>query len=278
MTPRRGYNRTASIAANAVLAVILLAFLGPMLWLVTASLNPTATLGFELPLDPSLDNFRELGSWTQVMRPMLNSLVLSVVASSTTVAAACFCAYPLSRYRLRFGTLFLYLVLLASGLPIVALMIPTYRGFSEVGLIDSFPAVTMYMAGTSLPFAIWLAKNFIDGVPMALEEAARMDGATTWQVITRVLMPLIRPGLVVLFIFSFVANWGNFFVPFVLFSSPEHQTASQSIYNYFNNFGGVYFGRVAAYALFYSAPALVLYGFVSRSLGRSLSFAGGVKE
>lgn len=271
-------NSVARISANLALTMIVMAFIAPMLWMFSASLNPTATLAFDVPDNPGLDNFRQLGSWDQVIRPLLNSLFLAVVASSITVAVACLCAYPLSRYKLRFGTLFLYLILLSSGLPVIALMIPTYRGFSEFGFIDSVPMVTLYLAATSLPFAIWLAKNFIDGVPMALEEAARMDGATTWQVITRVLVPLIRPGMIVLFIFCFVGNWGNFFVPFVLLLSPEYQTASQSIYNYFNNFGGVYYGRVAAFAIVYSAPAVLMYALISRTVGRSLSFAGAVKE
>ena len=150
--------------------------------------------------------------------------------------------------------------------------------FAELDLIDSRAAVAVFMGATSLPFAIWLAKNFIDGVPVSLEEAARVDGASTMQVITRVLLPLVRPGMIVLFIFAFIGNWGNFFVPFILFSSSDKQTASVSIYNYFNSLGGVYFGRVAAFAIIYSVPAVLLYAVISRTIGRSLSFAGAVKE
>lgn len=278
MAAHRTQTLRASIGANTTLALVMLAFLSPMLWMFTASFDKVAQLGFAVPKNPTLDNFRRMSSWDQVLRPLLNSVVLSVSASVVTVVAATLCAYPLSRYKLRFAKPFLYLILLSSGLPILAIMIPTYRLFSILDLIDSRPAVAVFMGATSLPFAIWLAKNFIDGVPISLEEAARVDGASTWQVISKVLVPLIRPGMIVLFIFAFIGNWGNFFVPFILFSSSAKQTASVSIYNYFNSLGGVYFGRVAAFAIIYSVPAVVLYAFISRSIGRSLSFAGAVKE
>lgn len=270
--------RAAAVCANLALTAIALAFLGPMLWMFTSAFNPTAQLAFEVPRNPSLDNFRSVATWEQLFRPLLNSMVLSVTASVVTVITACLCAYPLSRYKLRYGRAFLYSILLASGLPVIALMIPTYRMFTKLQLTDQTLSTALFLAGTSLPFAIWLAKNFIDGVPADLEEAARIDGATTWQTMTRVVLPLIRPGMIVLFIFTFIGNWGNFFVPFILFNDPTKQTASVTIYNYFNSQGGVYFGRVAAFAIMYSMPAVLLYTLISRTLGRSFSFAGAVKE
>jgi len=267
----------ANWSVNLVLSAVVFAWLAPMAWMFTAAFNPTAQLSFDVPTPPSLDNFASVATVDQLFRPLMNSTIISVLASLITVATACLCAYPLSRYTLRFGRLFMYLILIGSGLPIIALMIPTYRLFARYQLTDSYLSTSLFLAATSLPFAIWLAKNFIDGVPLELEEAARIDGATQWQTITRIVMPLIRPGITVIFIFSFIANWGNFFVPFILFSDPAKQTASVAIYNYFNSLGGVYFGRVAAFALLYSAPAVILFTIISRTLGRSLSFAGGVK-
>jgi multiple sugar transport system permease protein len=270
--------QAARIGANIALTAIVLAFLGPMLWMFVAAFNPTAQLAFELPKHPGLANFRSVATWDQLYRPLLNSMILSVTASTVTVFAACLCAYPLSRYRLRFGSVFLYMVLMSSGLPVIALMIPTYRLFTKLHFTNNTLTTALFLAGTSLPFAVWLAKNFIDGVPISLEEAARTDGATTWQTMRNIVFPLIRPGMIVLFIFTFIGNWGNFFVPFILFNDPNKQTASVAIYNYFNSLGGVYFGRVAAFAILYSAPAVVLYALISRTLGRSFSFAGASKE
>ena len=269
--------RLVSLGANAFLVLVILAFLGPMLWLFTAAFNPTAQLNFEVPTDPSFDNFRSVATVDQLYRPLLNSTILALIASTVTVVAACFCAYPLSRYRLRFGRFFMYLILVNAGLPIVALMIPTFRLFSRFDLTNNTPVTALFMSAITLPFAIWLAKNSIDGVPFELEEAARMDGATTWQTITRVVIPLIRPGVTVIFIFAFISHWGNFFVPLILFNEPSKQTASVAIYNYFNTLGGVYFGRVGAFAILYSLPPVVLFIIITRSVGNTFSFAGSVK-
>ena len=274
---RTSRSRVAEITANLALTAIALAFVGPMLWMVTAAFNPTAQLSFDVPTRPTFQNFRSVATWDVLFRPLANSLILSITASSVTVATACLRAYPLSRLRLRFGKLFLYIILISSGLPVIALIIPTYRLFVRLHLTNHMAATALFLAATSLPFAIWLAKNSIDGVPLELEEAARIDGANTWQTITRIVLPLIRPGITVIFIFTFVANWGNFFVPFILFTDPSKQTASVTIYSFFNSLGGVYFGRVAAFAILYSTPAVLLYTLISRTLGRSLSFAGGVK-
>ena len=269
--------RVTSAASNAFLAFVVLTFIAPMLWMVTAAFDPTAQLSFEIPTDPSLDNFRAVATIDGLFRPLFNSLVLSLMASSITAVAACACAYPLSRYRLRFGRAFLYVILIASGLPVISLMIPTFRLFARYHLTNNLFATAVFMAATTLPFSIWLAKNSVDAVPIEIEEAARIDGATTWQTMTRVVVPLIRPGIIVILIFTFIANWGNFFVPFILFNDPSKHTASVAIYNYFNSFGGVYFGRVGAFALMYSAPAVLMFVVISKTLGKSLSFTGGVK-
>ena len=110
----------ARVSANLALTCIVLAFLAPMMWMFSAAFNPTATMSFQWSTKAGLENFRNLGS---IRRPLINSMVLSLSSAIVTVVAACLCAYPLSRYRLRFGKVFLYVILISSGLPIIALMI-----------------------------------------------------------------------------------------------------------------------------------------------------------
>lgn len=268
----------AAVAAGGALTVLALLFLSPSLWLVVAAFDPDATLDFAVPGSPSLANFREIASWESLGRPLLNSLGISVLSSTITAVCAFLAGYPLSRYRLRYGRAFLYLILIGSGLPVIALMVPIYTVLANNNLIDSQVVTAVFLATTGLPFSIWLAKNFIDAVPKSVEEAAVCDGASTWQIMTRIVLPLVRPGLAVIVIFTFIGNWGNFFVPFLLLLSPEKQTASVSLYNFFTSFGGIFFGQLAAYSLLYSLPAMVLYSIISRTIGRSFAFAGAVKE
>jgi multiple sugar transport system permease protein len=120
-------------------------------------------------------------------------------------------------------------------------------------------------------------KNFMDSVPIVLEEAAWADGASMMTTLTRVVVPLMRPGIAVVFIFVFVQAWGNFFVPFVLLLSPEQQPAAVSIFAFFGQYGSVAYGQLAAFSLAYSVPVLALYVFTSRVLGGGSALAGAVK-
>jgi multiple sugar transport system permease protein len=114
-------------------------------------------------------------------------------------------------------------------------------------------------------------------VPIVLEEAAWADGASMLATLTRVVVPLMRPGIAVVFIFVFVQAWGNFFVPFVLLLSPDKQPAAVSIFAFFGQYGAVAYGKLAAFSLIYSVPVLALYVFTSRVLGGGSALAGAVK-
>jgi multiple sugar transport system permease protein len=172
---------------------------------------------------------------------------------------------------------FLYGILFGTGLPITAMMVPVYSLFVAFNLIDSMPGIILFMSATSLPIAIWMMKNFMDSVPIVLEEAAWVDGASMLATLTRVVVPLMRPGIAVVFIFVFVGAWGNFFVPFVLLLSPDLQPAAVSIFAFFGQYGAVVYGQLAAFSLIYSVPVLALYLFTSRVLGGGSALAGAVK-
>ncbi len=112
-------------------------------------------------------------------------------------------------------------ILFSTGLPITAIMVPVYGLFVQLALDDSMVATTVFMATTALPISIWLTKNFMDGVPIELEEAAWVDGASPLQGLRRIIMPLMAPGLSVVGIFTFIGLWGNFFVPSSCCSAPR---------------------------------------------------------
>jgi multiple sugar transport system permease protein len=112
---------------------------------------------------------------------------------------------------------------------------------------------------------------------VTLEEAAWVDGASMMKTLTSIVIPLMRPGLAVVFIFVFIGAWGNFFVPFVLLLSPDKQPAAVTIFSFFGQYGSVAYGQLAAFSLLYSVPVLALYVLVSRSLGGASALAGAVK-
>lgn len=269
--------RGLRITANAVLALIGIAFLLPIAWLVLASVDPAATLSVAVPDGVTLDNFTAVLTPETTFVPLWNSLLLSGGCALITVVVAVLAAYPLSRYRLRVNQPFLYGVLFGTCLPITAMMVPVYSLFVRFELIDSIGGTMLFLAATSLPMAIWMSKNFMDSVPIALEEAAWVDGASMMATLTRVVVPLMRPGIGVVFIFVFIQAWGNFFVPFILLLSPERFPAAVSIFSFFGQYGTVLYGQLAAFSLLYSVPVLALYVLVSRTMGGSSALAGAVK-
>lgn len=271
-------HRSASrILATISLSVVVVAFLVPLAWLVLAAFDPSATYQTRVPERVSFENFEAVLTPQTTFIPLGNSLLLSTATATITVLAALLAAYPLSRYRSRFHRGFMYGVLFGTCLPITAIMVPVYSLFVFFGLLDSMIGTILFLTASSLPMAVFMTKNFMDSVPVSLEEAAWIDGASAMRALRTVVVPLMRPGIAVVFVFVFLQAWGNFFVPFVLLYSPEKQPAATSIYTFFGQFGSIAYGQLAAFSMLYSIPVIVLYIVASRLIGGSFALAGSVK-
>ncbi|GAA4031746.1 carbohydrate ABC transporter permease [Arthrobacter methylotrophus] len=264
-------------AANAALAVIGMCFVLPLAWLLLASVDPHAGYQTRWPQSPSFANFTAVLTPELLFRPLANSLLLSAGTAIVNLAAAVLAAYPLSRYQSRFNKPFLYAILFGTSLPVTAIMVPVYGLFVQLQLLDSMPATIFFMATTTLPMAIWMTKNFMDSVPLELEEAAWMDGASGLATLRRIVLPLMRQGLGVVFIFVFIQAWGNFFVPFILLLSAAKQPAAVSVFSFFGQHGAIAYGELAAFSIVYSVPVLILYAAVARGSGDAFALSGAMK-
>ncbi|MFF7519748.1 carbohydrate ABC transporter permease [Streptomyces pseudovenezuelae] len=274
MSDRR---RNRRLAADAGLSVLAAAFLLPLAWVVLSALDPHADLRVKVPDGITLHNFDAILTDEITFTPLLNSLILCGGATLLTVVCAALAAYPLSRFRSRLNRPFLLSILFATSLPITAIMVPVYALFVQVDLIDTLQGTILFFAASQLPFSIWLMKNFMDGVPKELEEAAWTDGAGSLQSLVRIVLPLMGPGVAVVTVFSFVMMWGNFFVPFMLLLTPDQMPASVSINEFFGNRGMVAYGQLAAFSIVYSTPVILLYVLVARRLGGGFALGGAVK-
>ncbi|ANP26758.1 hypothetical protein DAD186_01990 [Dermabacter vaginalis] len=275
--PHTARGRLASVLSSIVIALISVSFAIPILWVVLASFDTEATLAVKAPKNWSLGNYQAIWNEQTTFRPLLNSLVLCGFATIITMTVAVLCAYAFSRYRFRARRPLLMGILFSTGLPITAIMIPVYSMFVQVNLVDSMPAAILFLATSSLPYAIFLTKGFIDSVPVEIEESAWTEGAGVVRTILSVVLPLMKSGLAVATIFTFVGMWGNFFVPFMLLLSPEKLPAAVTLYTFSSQYGQVAYGQLAAFSIFYSAPIVVLYLALGRSLGTGFAAAGGVK-
>ncbi|MFF8814394.1 carbohydrate ABC transporter permease [Streptomyces pactum] len=265
------------LAADAALLAVAAAFAAPLVWLVLASVDREATLRTDVPSPPTGGNFSAVWNEEMTFTPMVNSLLLCGGAAAVTVCCAALAAYPLSRYRSRLVRPYLLTVLFTTCLPITAIMIPVYGLFVQVELIDTRYGTALFLAASELPFAIWLMKNFMDAVPVSLEEAAWTDGASWFRTLTAVVLPLMAPGVGVVTVYCFIMMWGNFFVPFMLLLSPDLMPASVTIFTFFGNYGSVVYGQLAAFSILYSTPVVLLYVIVARRLGGGFALGGAVK-
>ncbi|MGW6058729.1 carbohydrate ABC transporter permease [Streptomyces sp. NPDC055189] len=265
------------LAADAGLLVVAAAFVLPLAWVILSSLDTEADLKVKVPDGITLDNYDAVLTPEITFTPLLNSLLLCGGGTLLTVVCAALAAYPLSRFKSRLNRPFMLTILFATSLPITAIMVPVYALFVQVDLIDTMQGTIFFFAASQLPFAIWLMKNFMDGVPKELEEAAWTDGASSFQSLLRIVLPLMGPGVAVVTVFSFVMMWGNFFVPFMLLLTPEQMPASVSINDFFGNKGTVVYGQLAAFSIIYSTPVILLYVLISRKLGGGFALGGAVK-
>src|SRR5699024_2244529 len=134
-----------------------------------------------------------------------------------------------------------------------------------------------FLGASSMPYAIFLTKGFVDGVSVEIEESAWTEGAGVYRALGAVVLSMMRRGLAVATIFTFVMTAVNFVVDVMLLLSPEHLAAAVTLYTFSSQYGQVAYGQLAAFSIFYSLPVVVLYLFLGRSLGQGFAAAGGVK-
>ena len=184
-------------------------------------------------------------------------------------------AYALSRRRIPWKGPLLLIVLFLTGVPLAILIIPIFELFSDLGWLSILPCA-LFLAVTTLPFEIYLIKNFIDAVPQDLEEAARMERAGTMQILLKVIGPLAMPGIAAAAIFGFVTAWGSFLIPLVLITSPNQQPGSIAIFGFIGA-AHVQYGNIAAFSLVYAVPIFLLYALSSRLFRGGFVLSGAVR-
>ncbi len=263
------------VAINVVIFLIVIAFFVlPDLWMIFASFEKGATLNTVLPTPKNFTLTNYTGIFQSLMTPLANSLYICGLGTIVAIIISGIAAYPLSRYKFKLKAPIMYGMLFLSVLPITAMMIPAYSMFVTLNIIDSRWATSLFMAATSIPVNIWIIKSFFDTISVELEEAAWVDGATKFQSLFHVVMPLSIPGFTVAALLSFVGQWGNFYVPFILLSDSNKFPLAVSIYNFFTSRGFPEYGQLAAYSLIYTVVPLVVYFVTSKSLTAGLNIGG----
>jgi multiple sugar transport system permease protein len=260
-----------------VLLLIAVLFFWPMLWLVFSSFDADANFAIKIPEKWTMGNYAAVLSKDGNIQSFLNSFVIAALSACIVTVLALLAAYPLSRYNLKNKKKIMYSILFLTGLPITAIMVPVYMVFFKLKISNSLISTSLFLASTALPYSIWMMKNYMDAVPVVLEESAWLEGAGILQTIRYVISPVILPGIFVVFIFVFSGSWGNFFVPYILISSVDKIPASVSIYQFFGSFNQVNYGHLAAFSVLYTLPIAALYLVTKRFTSSGYVLSGAVK-
>jgi multiple sugar transport system permease protein len=260
-----------------VLTLLAVVFALPLLWIILASFDANASQAVKMPSQWTIENYKTILANRANQRAFGNGLLISLGQSVLVVLIAGLAAYPLSRYELRYKNMFLYTILFMTSLPITAVMVPVYKMFLTVGLYDKIGGLVLFLTATSMPYGIWLMKNFMDNVPVELEEAAWVDGASAFDSLRKIIAPLMFPGICVVFIFTFSGSWGNFFVPYILLQTLDKFPASVTLYQFFGQHGMVIYGQLAAYSAVYAVPSIVLYVLSQNYMSKGFNMAGAAK-
>ncbi|WP_308797304.1 carbohydrate ABC transporter permease [Agromyces silvae] len=274
-------NRTVRQYVSRVLFVVMITlvsvfFAVPMLWLVLAPFDATPTLSLGWP-DWTLDNFARLFENPYAIRSIGNSLILGVGTMVLVLVLGALASYAMSRIKIPGRDGILYgLLLLSSIVTGTAAMVPTFQLISQLKLINTHVGVVLVLAGGILPTVIFILKDFMDSIPKSYEESARLYGAGPFRILRDIVVPIARPGLAFIAIWTIVQVWGNFLVPFLLLRSPDMQPAAVLMYTFYTESGQADLRLISTFALLFSVPVLLIYFFVNRRYG--FRFHGGIKS
>lgn len=263
--------------ALAVAVFVLMLF--PIYWMLSTALKPGKEI---LSLTPvwfpshlTFDNFHTAMNVPFFWNDVVNSLTVVFAVVVISIALAFLAAVSVARFGFRGRTAFIVMIIAVQMVPLNALVIPVYLLLDKVGLVDNLLGVIAYYLAIVLPFMVWTLRGFVANVPVDLEEAAMVDGASRVGAFLRIVFPLVAPGLVATAIYGFIQAWNEYIIAYVLLSSSSKQTLTIWLAS-FTTQHGTDWGGLMAGATLTALPVVVFFLLVQRHVAGGLT-AGAVK-
>ncbi len=259
-----------------LLILFSLLFLAPLFWMVTTSLkSPEELYLFPpkwIPSELHFENFKEAWLSQPFTKFLTNSLTVTILATLGQVVSSSLVAYGFARFTFK-GKDFLFVVLLATMMiPWEVTMIPLYMEFNFLGWINTLkPLIVPAWFGG--PFFIFLLRQFIMGIPKELDEAARIDGANSFQIFYKIYLPLMKPALILVTVFSFLNCWNDYLGPLVFLNDQSKYTLTLGLAQFKGMFG-VDMEGVMAITFLISLPPLILFFIAQRYIMEDVSKSG----
>lgn len=261
-----------------LLGIILIMFFlfFPIAWIIlTAFKSGNDVFSLKVIFTPTLENFKTiLGQSYEFGAYYLNSIIVVFFTLIITMPISLLAAYSLSRFNIIGKNLLLFMILSTQFIPLIINAIPFFTIFKNWGILDTPIALIIVNLGQTIPYAIWLIKEFIDGVPKGIEEAAEMDGASKFGVIWHVIIPIAKPGIITATVFCFVIVWNEFM--FALILTNQKAVTLPVALSYFVGENGVIWNEMSAAGLLYAIPTIIFMLIVRKQFVKGMS-AGAIK-
>lgn len=276
-------SRTRRIAFFYLLVAILIILIleTPLIYMTVSSFKPaTEVYRVPPPFFPEkwvLDGYREMLDLSDMLRAIQNSIKVSTLASFLGVSLSVGFCYTITRFRFPGMRYFTVLMLLVYILPGILLMIPMVKIWSRLGLTGGLLPLAVTYVSFTLPFSIWMLRSHFAGIPLELEDAAMVDGATRLQAFLMIILPLARPGIIATFIFTFILSWNEVLFASIFASSEENVVVSTTLANLLNERSGWHsWGMINAVGVVATIPVLIFFMFIQRQLVAGFS-QGAIK-
>jgi ABC-type glycerol-3-phosphate transport system permease component len=274
---RRRAGRQAVLWIVALVALAITLF--PFYWMLNTSLKPASEVFASPPTFVSahwsLGAYGSLLADRPVARYFLNSLVVALGSTVLSVLLAALAAYGVTRFFPRGAMPFVLFLLFTKMLPETLLIIPYFQLMSDLGLLNTYWALILAYSSFALPFSVWMLIGFFRSIPRELDEAALIDGAGVLQTFVRVILPLARPGLVAVALFTFLIAWNSYVWALVLTTDASMFVLSVGIANMVGEYR-VQWNELMAAAVIAAVPVMALYSLLERHLVNAIT-AGAVK-
>lgn len=260
-----------------VVWIVIIAVLFPVAWIIMSSLSAGDSffLSSLFPEKISFEHYIELFQETDYMLWVWNTVKLCFIVATIQLVMTSLAAYAFSRMRFtgrKYGLMsLLVLQVFPSSMAVAGYYILIY----EFNLVDSNPALILVLAGGSA-YNIWLLKTYIDGLPRELDEAARVDGATHFQVFSKVILPLAAPQLAVIFLFSFIATYSEYVITSVFLQTPGKMTLALGLQSFISDQFAAHWTTFSAAAVLASLPIMIVFMCLQKYIQNGL-VAGSVK-
>ena len=261
-----------------VLGIVIFA-IAPYLWMVLTSFKSNADIAAfpvrYLPTEWTLEHYRMLLERTTFGGNLVNSFIVACGAVALGLGVSIPAAYAFSRFRFFGRKVLMTQFLVINMFPIVLIIIPLFVLMRQFGLLDTFTGIILGHSTFAIPFSVWMLTSYMNAIPPELDEAARIDGATRFQTLTKVILPVVTPGVVTTAIYIFVTSWNEYLFAMML-SGQNVRTVTVALQLFIGEFT-VQWGLLTAGGTLIAIPVTLLFLLIQRRLVGGLT-SGAVKS